>query len=223
MRASVAPHRFGPLYISKINTLIQIALVGFVLARLGLGAQAGSAEALLIAAAAVTTVLSGLSYLVRWARIIVRFGTGAREPAGLSSAVLGRPLSCWSSVALGLVQSILMPFAVGFALAYVLAPAVARLERWGVRRTLASLCRPDRVPARPVADPGHPGAADPGPGRPADREHAEPRRACCRTSSANLIELLQQHLPAEDVSKLRDMLGAKMAEALTWLAGCCRA
>ena len=41
LRASVGPHRLGPLFISKINTLIQIALVGFVLARLGVGAQAG--------------------------------------------------------------------------------------------------------------------------------------------------------------------------------------
>src|SRR5690348_5111916 len=43
-------------------------------------------------------------------------------------------------LALGLVQSILMPFATGFALAYVLAPGVARLENWGVRRSLAALC-----------------------------------------------------------------------------------
>ena len=71
LRASVGPHRLGPLFISKINTLIQIALVGFVLGRLGVGAQAGWAEALLIAAAAVTTVFSGFSYLVRWRRIIL--------------------------------------------------------------------------------------------------------------------------------------------------------
>jgi cardiolipin synthase (CMP-forming) len=71
LRESVRPHRLGPLFISKINTLIQIALVGFVLARLGVGAQAGWAEALLIAATAITTVLSGFSYLVRWRRIIL--------------------------------------------------------------------------------------------------------------------------------------------------------
>jgi cardiolipin synthase len=73
LRASVGPHRLGPLFISKINTLVQIALVGFVLARLGTGAQPGWVEALLIAAAAITTVLSGLSYLVRWVRIILRW------------------------------------------------------------------------------------------------------------------------------------------------------
>src|SRR5262249_11331541 len=33
-----------------------------------------------------------------------------------------------------------------------------------------------------------------------------------------LILLLQQHLPAEDVAKVRDLLGAKLAEAVTWLA-----
>ncbi|MGE3782278.1 MAG: CDP-alcohol phosphatidyltransferase family protein [Alphaproteobacteria bacterium] len=76
LRASDRTHRLGPLYVSKINTLVQIALVGFVLARLGIGAQAGWVEALLIAATGITTVFSGLCYLVRWRRII--FGS---EPA----------------------------------------------------------------------------------------------------------------------------------------------
>jgi hypothetical protein len=49
---------------------VQIALVGFVLARLGLDIETGPASWLLIAAAAVTTLLSGFSYLVRWARIL---------------------------------------------------------------------------------------------------------------------------------------------------------
>ena len=70
LRASVRPHQLGPLFISKVNTLVQIALVGFELARLGVGAEAGWETSLLIAAAAVTTVLSGLSYLVRWGRIL---------------------------------------------------------------------------------------------------------------------------------------------------------
>jgi cardiolipin synthase (CMP-forming) len=61
-----------PLYISKVNTLVQIALVGFVLARLGLGIETGPATWLLIAAATVTTVLSGFLYLLRWARLWAR-------------------------------------------------------------------------------------------------------------------------------------------------------
>jgi cardiolipin synthase len=71
-----APKQFQPLFISKINTGVQIALVGFVLARLGLGADEGPVMAVLIAAAGVTTVWSGLSYLARWARILF-----ASEPA----------------------------------------------------------------------------------------------------------------------------------------------
>ncbi len=67
---SAVPKQLDPLYISKVNTLVQIALVGFVLARLGLDIETGPASSLLIAATAVTTLLSGLSYLVRWARIL---------------------------------------------------------------------------------------------------------------------------------------------------------
>jgi cardiolipin synthase len=70
IRASAVPRQLDPLYISKVNTLVQVALVGFVLARLGLDIETGPATELLIAAAAVTTVLSGLSYLMRWARIL---------------------------------------------------------------------------------------------------------------------------------------------------------
>ena len=42
-------------------------------------------------------------------------------------------------VALGLVQSILLPFATGFVIAYVLAPVVAWFERRGVPRSVGSL------------------------------------------------------------------------------------
>ncbi|HEV2302544.1 MAG TPA: CDP-alcohol phosphatidyltransferase family protein [Stellaceae bacterium] len=72
IQSIVAPHRFDPLYISKLNTLLQIALVGFVLARLGLAVNADLAVFALVLAVAVTTVLSGLFYLVRWARILAR-------------------------------------------------------------------------------------------------------------------------------------------------------
>jgi cardiolipin synthase len=60
-----------PLFISKVNTLVQIALIGFVLARLGLGIDEGWLTSLMVGAAAVTTVWSGLSYLVRCVRILV--------------------------------------------------------------------------------------------------------------------------------------------------------
>jgi cardiolipin synthase len=70
IRATAFPKQLDPLYISKINTLVQIALVAFVLARLGMDVETGPATSLLIAAAAATTVLSGLFYLVRWARVL---------------------------------------------------------------------------------------------------------------------------------------------------------
>ena len=60
------------LYISKLNTGVQIILVGFVLARLGLGASAGWPDLVLSLVVAATTIVSGLSYLVRWARILAR-------------------------------------------------------------------------------------------------------------------------------------------------------
>ena len=65
-----APSKFDPLYISKINTLAQISLVAYVLARLGLGFPDGQVTPVLVWITALTTVLSGLSYLVRWARIL---------------------------------------------------------------------------------------------------------------------------------------------------------
>ena len=64
------PRNFDPLYISKVNTLAQIALVGYVLGRLGLGFRDGMLTDVLVMVTAATTVLSGLSYLVRWARIL---------------------------------------------------------------------------------------------------------------------------------------------------------
>jgi cardiolipin synthase (CMP-forming) len=72
IQAIAAPKHFAPLYISKINTGLQIALVAFVLARLGLGTDSGMIDVLLSLAVAATTLLSGLSYLVRWARILAR-------------------------------------------------------------------------------------------------------------------------------------------------------
>src|SRR3954469_5622785 len=70
--ATGAPRRFEPLFISKVNTGVQIALVGFVLARLGLGLDGGVVTPVLVAAAAVTTVWSGLLYLARLARLLFR-------------------------------------------------------------------------------------------------------------------------------------------------------
>jgi cardiolipin synthase len=57
-----------PLYVSKLNTTLQIALVAVVLARLGVGLDDFGASLVLIYATALTTILSGGGYLVRWMR-----------------------------------------------------------------------------------------------------------------------------------------------------------
>jgi len=77
MQTIAAPRHYDPIYISKINTLVQITLVAYVLAMLGLGIEDGNVTGYLITLTAATTVLSGLSYLVRWARIL----SGAEQPS----------------------------------------------------------------------------------------------------------------------------------------------
>jgi cardiolipin synthase len=66
------PKPFQPLFISKINTGVQVALVVYVLARRGLGADGGLMDLVLSIAVAMTTVGSGMAYLFRWARILAR-------------------------------------------------------------------------------------------------------------------------------------------------------
>ena len=66
------PKGFQPLFVSKINTGVQVAAIGYVLARLGVGAAPGPVDLVLGMAVAVTTVLSGLIYLAQWARILAR-------------------------------------------------------------------------------------------------------------------------------------------------------
>jgi len=119
---------------------------------------------------------------------------------------------------LGLVQGILMPFATGIAIAYVLAPVVARIESWGVRRSLASLfvivlfvlgLALLLVILVPLIQ-----------GQVVQLITRVPNLVrALQDQLGQLILLLQEHLPAEDVNKLRDLLGAKLAEAMTWLAG----
>lgn len=72
IQALAAAKEFRPLFISKINTLLQATLIGFVLARQGLAIDPGAVNSLLVFGAAATTAASGLSYLVRWARILGR-------------------------------------------------------------------------------------------------------------------------------------------------------
>jgi cardiolipin synthase len=73
IQAFVVSKHYDPLYISKLNTGAQIILIGFVLARLGLDAAPGWPDLVLSLVVAATTIVSGLSYLVRWTRILARW------------------------------------------------------------------------------------------------------------------------------------------------------
>lgn len=118
---------------------------------------------------------------------------------------------------LGFVHAILMPFAVGFAIAYILQPGVLHLEHRGVNRGLASLvvlvlfllavaCV--LVILVPLIQ-----------GQIVQLIAGVPKLVnLTQAELGRLIQVLQERLPAEDVSKLRDLVGAKIAEALTWLA-----
>ena len=64
------PKPIRPLFIGKVNTGVQVALVWYVLARRGFDAEPGLFDVVLGIAAALTTVASGLLYLVRSARIL---------------------------------------------------------------------------------------------------------------------------------------------------------
>ena len=121
-------------------------------------------------------------------------------------------------VVLGLVQSILLPFATGFVIAYVLAPMVAHLDRRGVPRSLGSLLvlilflvgfAGILVVLVPLIQ-----------GQIVELFTRAPSLVrALQDQLGKLILLLQEHLPAEDVTKLRDMVGSKLGEAVTWIAG----
>jgi cardiolipin synthase len=65
--------KMEPLFISKVNTVAQITLAGFVLARLGLEVSGGWLESLLVLAVAATTLASGAAYVVKWGRRAVTY------------------------------------------------------------------------------------------------------------------------------------------------------
>jgi len=76
-RMLAGPLTMRPLFISKINTVAQIALAGVVLADLGLGLAYAPATWLLVDIVGATTLLSGAAYMAIWGWRIARLGDGA--------------------------------------------------------------------------------------------------------------------------------------------------
>ncbi|MFM7346958.1 MAG: CDP-alcohol phosphatidyltransferase family protein, partial [Tagaea sp.] len=57
-----------PMFVSKLNTTLQIALAATILAKLGHDLAIDGLTWALIWATAITTFASGMAYLVRWTR-----------------------------------------------------------------------------------------------------------------------------------------------------------
>jgi cardiolipin synthase (CMP-forming) len=68
--------RWEPLLVSKLNTALQIGLIGVVLASLGLGLAVPRLTVVLIYAVAATTTISGAGYLIRWTRALAGVSQG---------------------------------------------------------------------------------------------------------------------------------------------------
>ena len=58
--------KIAPIFVSKVNTLLQVALMAFVLAEPGVGLVAPAIVTGLISAVAATTMISGAQYMLRW-------------------------------------------------------------------------------------------------------------------------------------------------------------
>jgi cardiolipin synthase len=65
--------RMQPLWISKLNTALQIALAAALLAKAGFGFPDGFTE-ILVHVVAATTILSGAAYVVKWGLKAARLG-----------------------------------------------------------------------------------------------------------------------------------------------------
>lgn len=58
--------KIDPIFVSKMNTLLQVALMALVLAEPGIGIAAPTVVTVLICAVAATTMISGAQYMLRW-------------------------------------------------------------------------------------------------------------------------------------------------------------
>jgi predicted PurR-regulated permease PerM len=118
---------------------------------------------------------------------------------------------------LGLLRSILLPFAAGIVIAFSLTPAVSRLERWGLGRSLASalvlivflvavagvfLLLVPLIQDQVVQFIGR----------------VPQLITSLQDQLGQLLNLLQQRLPADEMAKLRDMVGTQLGAVLSWVA-----
>jgi len=120
-------------------------------------------------------------------------------------------------IALQLVQNILLPFAAGVVIAFILAPPVRRLERWGVRRSLASFAvllaflvgvACVFVLLVPLIQ-----------GQVVQLIAKVPTLiSFLQAQLGQLLVMLQEQLSPDQAAKVNDIVGTKIGEALAWLA-----
>jgi cardiolipin synthase (CMP-forming) len=75
--AVTQPIKWDPLAISKVNTVLQIALIAVLLGRQGFHVEDFGLTTILVFVVGATTVLSGGAYLVRWTRALAGDGAGS--------------------------------------------------------------------------------------------------------------------------------------------------
>ncbi|MGM0560201.1 MAG: CDP-alcohol phosphatidyltransferase family protein [Pseudomonadota bacterium] len=64
--------KMRPLFVSKLNTVVQILLVALVMAKLGLSLEVGNiVEDVLVAIVGLTSFVSGVAYIVIWGRKVM--------------------------------------------------------------------------------------------------------------------------------------------------------
>jgi cardiolipin synthase (CMP-forming) len=66
--ALTLPINWRPLFVSKLNTALQLVLIAASLAQLAFGFYGDGVVTMLIYLVAATTILSGGGYIVRWGR-----------------------------------------------------------------------------------------------------------------------------------------------------------
>jgi predicted PurR-regulated permease PerM len=130
-------------------------------------------------------------------------------------------LAALAILAVALLRGILMPFVASFVLGYLLAPLVDRVASWGLRRSFASLAVLGAFLLAlalvlllivPLVQ-----------GQIVLLVDRMPRLVgLAQQQFGDAMRLLQTHLPAAEVAKVRDLVNDKVDDVVTWIVGLLR-
>jgi predicted PurR-regulated permease PerM len=145
------------------------------------------------------------------------FGAGVVSPR-LYRALFWTGLIAVVILAVALLQGILVPFAAAFTIAYLLYPAVDRLQALGLRRSMAALAVLVAflfalgfvlVLIVPLVEGQIARLLERFPGM----------VSAVQEQFGNFMQLLRRHLPAAEAAKARDIVSGQIGDAVTWFAG----